>query len=334
MILPSVCVVLGSWYVNFWVLFCKLLGELLKQIISGLYGSLGEESMTMGVVDAIYKVKYFFICQQKHTGKWQEHRENTGNLALIGTWQPWDIIGTFHLPPCLACYLIRVLCEELGNIRILWEYGQFSNFCPSWHGLAGRLWCHEYIMRWLRSRGFQSFQNIQTFALKLLSALSRLNNKRGGIWKVLIRAIFSKKNCKESPTDKGEIRWFPYELIGTNGGSNHGSIVGSNVGNNHSNMQKSTKIKPSWKNHTIFEENPSISMSSKIFVKIHAVLWKLCPIAHVPHPQGPPSLSLVLTNIPLYPCALLPMCPITHVPHCSCVKKMSSCQKDVKCQKV
>ena len=26
--------------------------------------------------------------------------------------------------------------------------------------------------------------------------------------------------------------------------------------------------------------------------------------------------------------------PIAHVPHCSCVKKMSSCQKDVKCQKV
>ena len=28
------------------------------------------------------------------------------------------------------------------------------------------------------------------------------------------------------------------------------------------------------------------------------------------------------------------MCPIAHVPHCSCVKKMSSCQKDGKCQKV
>ena len=91
---------------------------------------------------------------------------------------------------------------------------------------------------------------------------------------------------------------FPYELIGTNSGtnngSNRGSTVGSNVGNNHSNMQKSTKIKPSWKNHTIFEENPSISMSSKIFIKIHAVLRKL------------------------YPCALLPMCPIAHVPYCTC----------------
>ena len=120
-------------------------------------------------------------------------------------------------------------------------------------------------------------------------------------------------------------------------------------------MEKSTKIKPSWKNQTIFEENPSISMSSKIFVKIHAVLRKLCPmcpIAHVPYPPRSPSLSPVLTNIPLYPCALLPMCPIahvpypqgasplcninhpfTHVPHCPCVKKMSSCQKDVKLSK-
>ena len=108
--------------------------------------------------------------------------------------------------------------------------------------------------------------------------------------------------------------------------------------------EKSTKIKPSWKNLTIFEENPSISMSSKIFVKIHAVLRKLpycpcallpmCPIAHVPHPpthpQGPPSLSAVLTNKPF---THVPMCPIAHVPHYSCVKKMSSCQKDVKLSK-
>ena len=48
----------------------------------------------------------------------------------------------------------------------------------------------------------------------------------------------------------------------------------------------------------------------------------MCPIA-----QGASSLSAIWT-------ALLPMCPIAHVPHCSCVKKMSSCQKDVKCQKV
>ena len=95
-------------------------------------------------------------------------------------------------------------------------------------------------------------------------------------------------------------------------------------------------------------------MSSKIFVKIHAVLRKLpycpcallpmCPIAHVPHPpthpQGPPSLSAVLTSIPFthvphYPCAPLAMCHIAHVSKtCQVVKRMSSCQKDVKCQKI
>ena len=105
-------------------------------------------------------------------------------------------------------------------------------------------------------------------------------------------------------------------------------------------MEKSTKIKPSWKNHTIFEENPSISMSSKIFVKIHAVLRKLpyvpyCPCAllpmcPIPHPQSPlphpPSQCQILTTP-------LPVCPIAHVPHCSCVKKLSSCQKDVKWSK-
>ena len=112
-------------------------------------------------------------------------------------------------------------------------------------------------------------------------------------------------------------------------------------------MEKSTKFNPSWKNHTIFEENPSISMSSKIFVKIHAVLRKLCPCALLPHvpycpcallpmcpiPQGPPSVSAVSTKIPFThvphcPCAPLSMCPIAHVS-----KKMSSCQKDVKLSK-
>ena len=66
----------------------------------------------------------------------------------------------------------------------------------------------------------------------------------------------------------------------------------------------------------------------------------MCPIACVPHcpcapspmwpiPQGTSSLSSVLTTIPHCPCVPLPMCPITHMS-----KKMSSCQKDVKCQKV
>ena len=112
-------------------------------------------------------------------------------------------------------------------------------------------------------------------------------------------------------------------------------------------MEKNTKINPSWKNHTIFEENPSISMSSKIFVKIHAVLRKLpycpcallpmCPIvhpiAHVPHPLRSPICICSISQDTIYPCAPLPMCPIAHVPHCSCVKKMSSCQKDVNLSK-
>ena len=112
-------------------------------------------------------------------------------------------------------------------------------------------------------------------------------------------------------------------------------------------MEKSTKINPSWKNHTIFEENPSISMSSKIFVRIHAVLRKLCPMCptahvpycpcallpHVPHPPRSPICICSINQYTIYPSAPLPMCPIGHVPHCSCVKKMSSCQKDVKLSK-
>ena len=61
----------------------------------------------------------------------------------------------------------------------------------------------------------------------------------------------------------------------------------------------------------------------------------MCPIAHVPHwpcaplamcpiPQGTPSLSSILTMIPLCPC------PIANA-HMS--RKMSSCQKDVKLSK-
>ena len=121
-------------------------------------------------------------------------------------------------------------------------------------------------------------------------------------------------------------------------------------------MEKNTKIKPSWKNHIIFEENPSISMSSKIFVKIHAVLRKLpycpcallpmCPIAHVPYCPCAPSPKVPHLYLQYQPTYTLPMCPIAHVPYCPCalfpkvpkrcqvVKKMSSCQKDVKCQKV
>ena len=56
-------------------------------------------------------------------------------------------------------------------------------------------------------------------------------------------------------------------------------------------------------------------------------LLSMCPIA-----PGAPSICGVLTS--LYPCAPLPMCPIAHVlKRCQVVKKISSCQKDVKLSK-
>ena len=91
----------------------------------------------------------------------------------------------------------------------------------------------------------------------------------------------------------------------------------------------------------------------------------MCPSPMCPIPKGTPSVSLILTMIPLCPCPIahvyccpcapLAMCPITHVPHTPrCLisifsinhdthlptfpiahmsKKMSSCQKDVKLSK-
>ena len=48
--------------------------------------------MVVGVVEAIYKFKYFIFHRQKNTGKMAraqgKDRENTGNLVLIGAWQP------------------------------------------------------------------------------------------------------------------------------------------------------------------------------------------------------------------------------------------------------
>ena len=60
-------------------------------------------------------------------------------------------------------------------------------------------------------------------------------------------------------------------------------------------------------------------------------LLPMCPI-----PQGPPSVSAVLTKIPFThvphcPCTPLPMCHIAHVSkRCQVVKRMSNCQK--RCQ--
>ena len=63
----------------------------------------------------------------------------------------------------------------------------------------------------------------------------------------------------------------------------------------------------------------------------------MCPITHVPHP---PRYLISIFNINHD--TPLPMCPIAHMSkkdvklskRCQVVKKMSSCQKDVKCQKV
>ena len=100
-------------------------------------------------------------------------------------------------------------------------------------------------------------------------------------------------------------------------------------------MKKNTKIKPSWKNHIIFEENPSISMSSKIFVKIHAVLRKLpyCPCALLPMCPIPQPIPKVPHLYLQYWLAYhLPMCPIAHVPHWPCATLLM-CQKHVKLSK-
>ena len=63
----------------------------------------------------------------------------------------------------------------------------------------------------------------------------------------------------------------------------------------------------------------------KVVNILHLYLLPMCPITHVPHPQpipqGHPSLSAVLTNI-----------PFTYVPHCPCVTLLM-CQKDVKLSK-
>ena len=70
-------------------------------------------------------------------------------------------------------------------------------------------------------------------------------------------------------------------------------------------------------------------------------LWSCAQLPMCPIPQGTPSLSLISHMIPLCPCVPLPMCSVAHIKkdvtlseRCQAVKKMSSCQKDVKCQKV
>ena len=69
-------------------------------------------------------------------------------------------------------------------------------------------------------------------------------------------------------------------------------------------------------------------------IQIYALLWQcapspMCPVVHVPPllmcpiPQGAPSLSSVLTRIPICPHVPLPICQ----KRCKVVKKMSNVKK-------
>ena len=62
--------------------------------------------MAMGVVEAIYKFKYFYFLLTKNTGKMARAqgklRENTGNLVSIGAWQPW-----LHVTFRLNCFYLQ-----------------------------------------------------------------------------------------------------------------------------------------------------------------------------------------------------------------------------------
>ena len=55
-------------------------------------------------------------------------------------------------------------------------------------------------------------------------------------------------------------------------------------------------------------------------------MWPVAPSPMYPIPQGAPSLSSVLTMIPICPHFPLPICQ----KRCQVVKKMSSYQKDIK----
>ena len=163
--LPSGCIVLGLWSTNFWLLFCKLLRGLLKWIYSGLYGSLGKKRMTMGVVDAIYKLKYFIFCRQKNTGKMAiaqgKDRENTGNLILIWAWQPWDLFNDVTLHQEAACdptswrnnwfgtsnslNAFCYICRYLGSTRRYVTIATTPYLLPALHGWANQNSDHKHV---------------------------------------------------------------------------------------------------------------------------------------------------------------------------------------------
>ena len=49
-----------------------------------------------------------FFADKKTQGKWQEHRENTGNLVLIGAWQPCGALHLYQKKNCCdLCFVPR-----------------------------------------------------------------------------------------------------------------------------------------------------------------------------------------------------------------------------------
>ena len=62
----------------------------------------------------------------------------------------------------------------------------------------------------------------------------------------------------------------------------------------------------------------------------HMTTLTMWPTAPSPIPSGAPSVSSVLTMIPICPHFPLPICQ----KRCQVVRKLSSCQKDVKSKKV
>ena len=84
------------------------------------------------------------------------------------------------------------------------------------------------------------------------------------------------------------------------------------------------------KNHALKLGGQSGPVESKSRLPRGQIRWPQANGPVLTTSLGAPSLSSVLTMIPICPHFPLPRCQ----KRCQVVKKMSSCQKDVKCQKV
>ena len=192
-----------------------------------------------------------------------------------------------------------------------------------------RLWHHFHI----RVGQVARMENWKNLNISILISQRSYQIRRKTRWYLvgIDRPIFSKINLKEAPTDNNDIG----QSVGEH-------VFVKHVGTNHEqwvNMLELKSINNYFRSShhgeiTLYlDRKTSLSMSSKKIVKIHAVLRKLHMIQHmttltmwpiVPSPmcpitQGAPSLSSVLTMIPI--------CP--HFPY---VKKDVKLSK--RCQKV